>query len=72
MLKNNFTNLFTQWFDKPKVSVFDLSKPVSTDVQIGKWYPTYWTICGFGDSEKGRSTHKMRLAPMLAPSRFLE
>lgn len=68
MLKNNFTNLFTQWFDKPKVSVFDLSKPVSTDVQIGKWYPTYWTICGFGDSEKGRSTHKMRLAPMLAPN----
>lgn len=68
MLKNNFTNLFTQWFDKPKVSVFDLSKPVSIDVQIGKWYPTYWTICGFGDSEKGRSTHKMRLAPMLAPN----
>lgn len=68
MLKNNFTNLFTQWFDKPKVSVFDLSKPVSTDVQIGKWYPTYWTICGFGDSEKGQSTHKMRLAPMLAPN----
>lgn len=68
MLKNNFTNLFTQWFEKPKVSVFDLSKPVSTDVQIGKWYPTFWTICGFGDSEKGRSTHKMRLAPMLAPN----
>lgn len=68
MLKNNFTNLFTQWFDKPKVSVFDLSKPTSLDVQIGKWYPTYWTICGFGDSEKGRSTHKMRLAPMLAPN----
>lgn len=68
MLKNNFTNLFTQWFEKPKVSVFDLSKPISTDVQIGRWYPTYWTICGFGDSEKGRSTHKMRLAPMQAPN----
>lgn len=68
MLKNNFTNLFTQWFEKPKISIFNLSKPVSTDVQIGKWYPTYWTICGFGDSEKGRSTHKMRLAPMLAPN----
>lgn len=68
MLKNNFTNLFTQWFDKPKVSVFNLSKPVRTDIQIGKWYPTYWTICGFGDSEKGHSNHKLRLAPMVAPN----
>lgn len=68
MLKNNLTNLFTQWFNKPKVSVFDLSKPTSLDVQIGKWYPTYWTICGFGDSTKGLSTHKMRLAPMIAPN----
>ena len=67
MLKNSF-NLFTQWFDKPKVSIFDLSKPVSTDVQIGKWYPTNWSICGFGDSEKGHSRHKMRLAPMIAPN----
>lgn len=68
MLKNNFQNLFAQWFDKPKVSVFNLSKPVSTDIQLGKWYPTYWTICGFGDSTKGHSNHKMRLAPMIAPN----
>ena len=64
----SFSNLFTQWFDKPKVSVFNLSKPVRTDIQIGKWYPTYWSICGFGDSEKGNSRHKMRLAPMVAPN----
>lgn len=64
----SLSNLFTQWFDKPKVSVFNISKPVRTDIQIGKWYPTYWSICGFGDSEKGNSRHKMRLAPMIAPN----
>ena len=61
-------NLFTQWFEKPKVSRFDRSCPKSFDMQIGKFYPAYWDMTGFGDNARGRSGHKLRLAPMIAPN----
>lgn len=61
-------NLFTQWFEKPKVSRFDRSCPKSFDMQIGKFYPAYWDMTGFGDNARGRTGHKLRLAPMIAPN----
>lgn len=61
-------NDFTQFFDNPKVSVFDRSKPVSTPVRIGKFYPMKWELLNFGNSQKSTSGHKMRLAPLVAPS----
>ena len=61
-------NQFTQFFDNPKVSVFNRSKKGGQDMRIGPWYPTYWDLCSFGNSHKGRSYHSMRLAPMLAPN----
>lgn len=61
-------NFFTQWFEKPKVSVFNRSAEKSFDLKIGPLYPAYWDLCGFGDSHKGKSLHKMRLAPLLAPN----
>ena len=61
-------NIFTQYFEKPQVSVFDRSKPVSFDLQIGQFVPAYWELTGFGDNAKGRTGHKLRLAPMIAPN----
>ena len=61
-------NIFTQYFEKPQVSVFDRGKPVSFDLQIGQFVPAYWELTGFGDNAKGRSGHKLRLAPMIAPN----
>lgn len=61
-------NLFDQYFAKPKVSRFDRTTPVSTDMQIGYWYPLDWDMTGFGDTARGSSRHKMRLAPLLAPN----
>lgn len=61
-------NLFTQWFEKPKVSRFDRSCPKSFDMEIGKFYPAYWDMTGFGDNARGRTGHKLRLAPMIAPN----
>lgn len=61
-------NLFTLWFEKPKVSRFDRSCPKSFDMQIGKFYPAYWDMTGFGDNARGRTGHKLRLAPMIAPN----
>ena len=61
-------NDFTQFFDNPKVSVFDRSKPASTPVRIGKFYPMKWELLNFGNSQKSTSGHKMRLAPLVAPS----
>lgn len=61
-------NLFTQWFEKPKVSRFDRSCSKSFDIQIGKFYPAHWDLTGFGDNARVRTGHKLRLAPMIAPN----
>lgn len=61
-------NQFTQYFDNPKVSVFNRSKKASFPMRIGPLYPTYWDICSFGNSHRGKSYHSMRLAPLLAPN----
>lgn len=61
-------NQFTQYFDSPKVSVFNRSKKTGFPMRIGPLYPTYWDICSFGNSHKGKSYHSMRLAPLLAPN----
>lgn len=61
-------NQFTQYFDNPKVSVFNRSKKASFPMRIGPLYATYWDLCSFGNSHKGSSFHSMRLAPMLAPN----
>lgn len=61
-------NQFTQFFDNPKVSVFDRSKPVGFPAYIGKWYPVKWDLLSFGNSERTRDAHKLRMSPMLAPN----
>lgn len=61
-------NQFTQYFDNPKVSVFNRSKKAGFPMRIGPLYPTYWDLCSFGNSHQGKSYHSMRLAPLLAPN----
>lgn len=61
-------NQFTQYFDNPKVSVFNRSKKSGFPMRIGPLYPTYWDLCSFGNSHRGKSYHSMRLAPLLAPN----
>lgn len=61
-------NLFDQYFAKPKVSRFNRTTPVSTDLQVGPLYPLDWDLTGFGDTARGSSRHKMRLAPLMAPN----
>ena len=61
-------NQFIQYFDNPKVSVFNRSKKASFPMRIGPLYPTYWDLCSFGNSHRGTSFHSMRLAPLLAPN----
>lgn len=61
-------NLFDQYFAKPKVSRFNRTQPVSTDLQVGPLYPLDWDLTGFGDTARGSSIHKMRLAPLMAPN----
>lgn len=61
-------NQFTQYFDNPKVSVFNRSKKAGFPMRIGPLYPVYWDLCSFGNSHKGKSFHSMRLAPLLAPN----
>lgn len=61
-------NQFTQYFDNPKVSVFNRSKKAGFPMRIGPLYPTYWDLCSFGNSHRGKSYHSMRLAPLLAPN----
>ena len=64
----NNLNEFVQLFENPAVSSFNRSKRVDTDIRIGQFVPTYWDILGFGDSAKGESGHRMRLAPLVAPT----
>lgn len=61
-------NQFTQFFDNPKVSVFNRSQLKEFPLRIGQFIPAKWDICSFGNSAKGSTGHKMRLAPMLAPN----
>lgn len=61
-------NEFTQFFENPKVSVFSRDAQKDFDLKIGPWYPAYWDLLSFGNSAKGTSGHKMRLAPLLAPT----
>lgn len=61
-------NLFDQYFAKPKVSRFNRTTPKSTDIQVGPLYPLDWDLTGFGDTARGSSRHKMRLAPLMAPN----
>ena len=61
-------NEFTQFFENPAVSIFDRSCSKSFPVQIGKIYPAKWELLSFGNSQKSRSAHSMRLAPLVAPT----
>lgn len=61
-------NQFMQYFDNPKVSVFPRMADKSFPMRIGKFYPAYWELLGFGNSGQGTSGHKLRMAPMLAPN----
>lgn len=61
-------NQFTQYFDNPKVSIFDISKSNDFPLYIGQFVPARWDILSFGNSTKGNSGHKMRLSPLLAPN----
>lgn len=61
-------NQFTQFFDNPKVSVFNRSQLKEFPLRIGQFIPAKWDILSFGNSGKGSTGHKMRLAPMLAPN----
>lgn len=61
-------NDFTQYFYNPAVSVFDRSVSKSFPAKIGGMYPANWDLLSFGNSSKGVSAHKMRLAPLVAPT----
>lgn len=61
-------NQFTQYFDNPKVSVFPRMSKKGFPMRFGKLYPAYWDLLGFGNSAKGTTGHKLRMAPMLAPN----
>lgn len=61
-------NQFTQYFNNPKVSVFNRSSNPGFPMRIGPLYPAYWDLCSFGNSHQGTSFHSMRLAPLLAPT----
>lgn len=61
-------NDFTQFFDNPKVSSFNRSHPVDFDLRISQFIPADWDLLSFGNSAKANTGHKMRLAPLLAPS----
>lgn len=61
-------NQFTQYFDNPKVSVFPRMAKKGFPMRFGKLYPAYWDLLGFGNSAKGTTGHKLRMAPMLAPN----
>lgn len=61
-------NDFTQFFDNPKVSVFNRSQNKDLPLRIGKFIPTRWDLLNFGNSNKTYSGHKMRLSPMIAPN----
>lgn len=61
-------NEFTQFFENPAVSIFNRSCSKSFPVQIGKFYPAKWELLSFGNSQKSRCAHSMRLAPLVAPT----